>query len=563
MYQSQSDLSSSEEVGVEGSELPRHDDFELFKIDQQDESPAVAAKTANADFALTKSSDAAEWSSGQLLAFLIAIALLVAALLWFFENIGERLERLRRRFKRSRNESSWDHDSMELVALPIAKGELTPWPMERTADHLEDDGDSVATLNRNAFPESEHVEASETFESEQDNRQTELHKEPAEDYLSNKDSHSLEDSHSASNLPAFESQNSEIAALKNELAGQATELETLTQALDEENSVTLQEAEARYQTLADELAASQLAQSQMQTDLATATQSLESLTVKHTQSEQEMETAYKELRGKEDSAGELESKLASSESLAQSLEEKLKLAQSDLENQVQQTHAAESRIEEVEKDALQSKQQLDELREKQDEGEVIDVGMIELLTKKLSTRTDEFDKLQNRFDETAVSADEKAALLEESEVRYKKLVEELDERKLSQSETQTKYQSELAAAQEEILVLGTKAEHAQKGLDTAYQEMLNKGDIATGLQEQNEEFEIDAATSRKPIDDSANGSQAGLGINRSTPSSTQGTRLSDTSSQNENLSRNSSPQRKKSLSFKSMRNRPIQSWLNT
>ena len=239
----------------------------------------------------------------------------------------------------------------------------------------------------------------------------------------------------------------------------------------------MKNVEIRHQKLADELTASQLAQSQMQTDLANANQSLEALTAKNIEAEQEMEAAYQELSGKEDFVGELKLKLETSESLAESFEEKLKLAQTDFEKQAQETLAAESKIKEMKNEALQSKRQLEEKRT----SEMNERGEFASLTAKLAKRTNELEKLQNHIDETTSSRDEKAALLEDSENSYKHLAEEFEALKLSENEAQARHESELATAREEILTLSSKAEQAENEIDTAYQEIQNRDEVTAGL----------------------------------------------------------------------------------
>ena len=331
MYQNQSHLSGSQNVGVEKLELPHRDDSLSVPVYEKDGTLSVAVVPSNA-----KSSDALELSSGQLILCLVAFALLIGVAVWYLENVGERFERLQRRIRHWRTGSEWGYPQSGQGQLPKNTVELALPDTESNVDDLADYGESKKSLERAAF---QTPELGETYEPNQDNRQEEVHVLP-------------EDSRSIKELPEHDSlehnlQSSETAALKHELAEQANEFTTLKEAWHEENRVSLEDAEVRYQILADELAATQLAQSEMQTDLINADLSLKSLTAKNDQTEQEMETTYEDLRDKGILVGQLESKLVASQSRAESLEEKLKLAHSDLETQAQQTLSAESRIEEM------------------------------------------------------------------------------------------------------------------------------------------------------------------------------------------------------------------------
>ena len=463
MYQNQSYLSSSKRIGVDNVELRRHDASESLKTNEQDWSSTVPVDSSNANSLRVSSSNPADWSSGQLILCLVAITLLVAVLVWYLENIGERLERLQRRFRNWRKESAWGGSGVGLVEFPIAVSELAM--PSSGANYLGDYGDSEASHERTAHPKFDCSETIETVETGDGNQPEAICDE-------------LDENRSGIDSLMLEPQSLEVVPLKQETTEQANERKNLELGLDQASRVILEDAETPYQKLADELAASQLAQSQMQTELSNAQQSLESLTAKNARAEQEIETACHELRGQGDFVGQLESKLVSSESLAESLQDKLKLAQSNLESQVQQTLAAESKIEEIETEAFQLMQQL----EGQRTGKVSQSRAVDTLTAKLSERTIELEQLRNHFDEIATSADEKAVLLGEFEVRYRTLVEESEQLKLAQTQTQ----SELVTAKEEISILSSNAEQAEREKDTAYQEMSNKSDIATGLHEENE-----------------------------------------------------------------------------
>ena len=480
MYQKLSDLSSSEIVGVDGSKLPPHEDFESLETDNQVLSTSIAVDSSTAKSSHVKSSDAHKLSSGELILCLIAVALLVSVLAWYLENIGDRFERFRSRLRGWRISTDDEQTDKRTKEFKIAKFESTPSVDEVSGNKLEDGGESAELLNQNASLESvgvESVDRLEEIESEQVVQRQELN-----DVSEDKYGNDFVDS------SVLESQSIEIESLKQELAARANELETLKQNFDEENEVALADAETRYQNLADELAASKLDKSQIEIELSTANQSLESLAAEKLQAEQELKTAFEQLCEKEDSVGQLESNLVSSQSLAESLEASLMLAQSDLQNQVQQAGTTESKIEAFENEALQLKQQLSELREQHREDEMSREGAVESLSAKLATRTAELDELRNRFEETTTSRDEKTALLEEADVRCKNLNEELEELKLSETQNQTQLQSEFETAQKEILTLKENAEHAKEEIDAFYQEMQNKDDIATALGEENEQL---------------------------------------------------------------------------
>ena len=461
MYQDRNYLSSSENTGVQELETSPLGDFDGLKTNTQDESPSVAVDPNNA-----QSVDIWNLSGGQLILCLAIIFLLVTALFWFLYDAEERFTNLRGRLRRWFEKSdNWDQNGTELAEFPVPVGEKVLPILVKSTANLEEDSESTAPQEYTAFPNSERFEA---VEVDQNNPHQEL-------------PDRLEENHNLTDLPAvLESRNDEIAALKQELAGHATEIETLIKTLGEEKRVALTDAETHYQKLADELAESQLGQSQMQTDLANVTTTLESLTATSDQAEQKMAVAYQELSGKEEIVGQLESQLVSSKSLADSLEKKLRLAQSDLENQLHQTCAAESRTKEIENEALQLMQQLEDQHKEQRNGE----AEVESLTAKLKERDDELEKFRIRLDEISASADEKAASLEHSEARYKNLADEFEKQR--QIETQT--QSELVAAQEEILLLSSKVEQAEKETETVYQKLHKEGDIATGLNEDNKEL---------------------------------------------------------------------------
>ena len=447
VYQNQSSA-SSEKTSVDQLESRLGDDSKNLKANKQDGAPTVAVAPSFAN-----SLDALKPSSGQLIIGLAVIFFLVVGIRWFFDDIGDWGPRLRRRFSRWRGEpANWGETTA--VDFSLAQSDLPPLVLKESAANPEDSSESTVLQQHSTFPESKCVE---TVEPEQQNPQKELD--------------SNLQAPSRNSTTEHKSQSGEDVALKHELAEEVNEIEALTRPLTEEKSAD-KATETRYRKLTDELAESRLAQSQMQTDFALANQSLESLTAKITQAEQQRESAYQELRGKADSIEQLECNLVSSESLADLLEENLNRTQSDLERQIQQTLTAGARAREIEKDALQLEQQLEGKRN----GDV----EIESLTAKLAKHADELAKLGSQLDETVASADEKAALLEESEARYTWLADELEQLNLAQTE--------LATAQEEILSLSSKAEHAQKEMDSVYQEMLYKGEIVTGLQGENEKL---------------------------------------------------------------------------
>ena len=174
-------------------------------------------------------------------------------MVWYLENVGERFERLQRRFRRWRTGSEWGYNEIMENRLPIAADKLTAPAPKKNSDNC----DLKPFLEPAAFEKPAPVE---TLEPEQNDQQNERHD-------------AIEESCSFKDSPENESQACEVTALKHELAQQADELTTLKKILDEENRANLQDAETRYQKLADDLAASQLAHSQMQTDLANANQS--------------------------------------------------------------------------------------------------------------------------------------------------------------------------------------------------------------------------------------------------------------------------------------------------
>ena len=477
VYQNQSHLSGSQNDGVEEKKLSYPGDFESLALDSQDGTPTVEVDPSNTNFF-----HALDLSSEHLILFLVAVAVLITVIFWFLEDIGERFERLQSRFGRWRHTLNGDRSQMRLVEFPLANDAMQTLDTEVDVENLQDHDDSTTALQRNALLESEPVE---TFEAEQDDQpnKCDVAYEPSHGHQEERGSLDAQNE-SLKDLPSNEPKASETSALKKDLAQQADELATLKDFWEQKNKVSLQDAESRYQNLADDLEASRLAQSQLQTDLANANLSLESLTTKNSQFEQEKKTAYQELEGRENVVGQLESKIASSESITKSLEEKLKRAQSDLENQVEQTLVAESEIEKIENDARQWKQQLDKLREEQRNGEALESDEVKSLTAKLAERSCELETLQTRLDKAATGADEKQTSLEEAEVRCEKLVEELAELRRAQDESQ----SELATAKEEVLSLISKAKQAEDEVETAFQEMQNKDDLAAGLQKENEQL---------------------------------------------------------------------------
>ena len=203
MYQNQSQLSTNDNIDVDDIDLLRHNDAQSLTAENSIGTPSVAVDPSNAKSSLAKSSDASDLSSAQLILLIIAIIVLATALAWYFENIGERLERLQRRIRHWRDRLLGDRFKIRMVEFPINKVQLPPPGTDWRSDNPEDDVDMAASQERAEVLEPERAEEVEPEQGDQ-------RKEPNDAFVENRN---LGNSHTALHTASYSDPNDRIRSV--------------------------------------------------------------------------------------------------------------------------------------------------------------------------------------------------------------------------------------------------------------------------------------------------------------------------------------------------------------